>query len=715
MPAQSLRTPPPEPRYAAPPSPGTRMARWATFGGSALLTSFATYQMAEVVAAETTPLQYAMVGLFAITFAWIALSATAAVCGLLVKSGPSKAGRAAHHAVNGRTALIMPIRNEKPWMSFSSLEAMAKDLIDRGLTPGFEIFVLSDTTDPDIWLAETACFEHLRAGVGERIPVWYRRRASNEGRKAGNVRDFVSRWGARYDFMVVLDADSILSAQALSTLIGEMQADPDLGILQSVPRLAGGKTFFARLQQFAGRVYGPAVARGLAAWQGDDGNYWGHNAVIRVKAFAAAAGLPSLSGPKPFGGEILSHDFVEAALVRRAGWSVRMLPALEGSWEEGPPSLLETAARDRRWAQGNIQHLAVVRAAGLAWPSRLHFLFGVMSYAASPLWLALIAIGLALAFQAGVVHFDYFPEGLSLFPTWPRFDAERMVWLFALAMSVLLLPKMIGLACALLDSRLRKSLGAARLAIGVLIETLASALYAPIMMMMQSRQIWEILGGADSGWGVQRREAGPLPWRTLIGRHWLHTFLGLTVCAGLALLSHPLLGWMAPTLLGLVLAVPLSRLSGSSGFASLLRRWRLFEIPEEADQPAVMRMRDTIAHALRVQTEGLCLKSLVADEQARIRHFSTVLPPPPRPRGQPDLPRLTARQKIRDAESLDEALGWLTLEEQLTVLGDSHLFQDLLRPIARGAGSEHDGGAIDCGEWAVSRTISGPNLSTMHR
>jgi membrane glycosyltransferase len=73
-------------------------------------------------------------------------------------------------------------------------------------------------------------------------------------------------------------------------------------MIQTVPRLVGGRTPLARLQQFAGRVYGPMLARGLAAWFGNAGNYWGHNAVIRTQAFASSAGLPSCRGASPSAG-----------------------------------------------------------------------------------------------------------------------------------------------------------------------------------------------------------------------------------------------------------------------------------------------------------------------------------------------------------------------------------------------------------------------------
>ena len=208
---------------------------------------------------------------------------------------------------------------------------------------GFEIVMLSDSTDADAWIRETLKVAELRTALSSIMPVWYRRRWLNIARKSGNIEDFVTRWGGRYDHMIVLDADSLIDAPTLRQLVLAMQADPKLGILQTAPQLIGARTFFARLQQFASCVYGPVITRGLSAWSGDSGNYWGHNAIIRVAAFAQYCGLPKLKGRKPFGGYVLSHDFVEAALMRRGGWKVRMATDCGGSWEESPPSLIDVA------------------------------------------------------------------------------------------------------------------------------------------------------------------------------------------------------------------------------------------------------------------------------------------------------------------------------------------------------------------------------------
>jgi len=659
------------------PSPRTILARLVTFGGAIALTVYATYEMVAVVSVGVVSvLQWAMVALFAITFAWIALAAAAAVSGVLFGGVRLRAKRDLR--VDQRTALVMPVYNENPAGTFSALFAMAEALLEEE-AKGFEIFVLSDTTRPEIYVKETAAYHALREKLGDRMRVWYRRRPDNVGRKVGNLQDFVTRWGGRYDFMIVLDADSVLAPQTLIKLVREMAADPNLGLLQTVPRLVGGKTLFARLQQFAGRVYGPIVARGIASWQGDDGNYWGHNAIIRVRAFAAAAGLPVLPGKKPFGGAILSHDFVEAALLRRAGWAVRMLPTLGGSWEDSPPSLLDVAARDRRWAQGNIQHLAVIGSQGFTFSNRMHMAIGVMSYLASPLWFALIVIGLGSAAHIATVQFEYFTDELSLFPRWPIFDSERMIRLFVIAMATLLTPKILGVLRSFVDWELLRKVNPIRVVLGAVVETILSALYAPIMMLMQLRQVSEILIGQDSGWTTQSRKHARLPWAMLFRRHWLQTLCGIVVSIVLLYVSPPLFLWMSPALVGLVFALPLSAASGSVALAKIARFLGLLTVPEEVDVPRVIALRDEAEARLEELLDGVTIERLLSDEVARQRHFAAVQPRPPATRGHPDVMFITARAKLGDAHTAAEALSWLSPPERLAVLGDRDLFHALVR------------------------------------
>ena len=309
-----------------------------------------------------------------------------------------------------------------------------------------------------------------------------------------------------------------------------MAGSPAAGLIQSLPIIVGGKTLFARAQQFAGRVYGPMIAHGIAWWHGAEGNYWGHNAMIRTAAFAAAAGLPTLPGRKPFGGHVLSHDFVEAALIRRAGWAIHMLPGLRGSYEESPPSLSDVAIRDRRWCQGNLQHAAIVFSRGFHWVSRMHLLMGIGSYVTAPLWLLFLVIGILISVQSRFVLPDYFPAGPSLFPVWPVIDPVRSMWVFIGTMAMLLGPKLLAWFALMLHRDDRTGCGGVvRSFLSVLVESVLAGLLAPVAMLFQSVSVATILAGRDSGWQPQQREVGRVPFADTLRQYAPHTLVGLAL------------------------------------------------------------------------------------------------------------------------------------------------------------------------------------------
>ncbi|WP_158972551.1 glucans biosynthesis glucosyltransferase MdoH [Paraglaciecola sp. L3A3] len=653
-------------------------ARLITFGGATALTAYATHQMILIVTQDNaTVLQWVMVGLFLLTFVWIALAASASVAGFIFAG---RAGDSSSVDISSKkTVLLMPVYNEEPSETCAALYSMGKELAANNLSEQFEIFIISDSNDPDVWVQETAAVSKLKEALSGEIKVWYRRRHNNKAKKAGNVHDFVSRWGGRYDYMILLDADSLLSAATLKTLAQEMASDEQAGIIQTLPTLYRGDTLFARLQQFAGTVYGPIVARGITAWQGNDGNYWGHNAIIRVSAFAESAGLPAIGGVKPFKGDILSHDFVEAALMRRAGWSVRMLPALKGSWEESPPSLSDVATRDRRWAQGNIQHLAVLKAKGLRWPNRFHMLTGVMGYMASPIWFALILIGIVMAIQIHYVNIEYFSDQPSLFPQWPVFDSERMIALFIFTMGILLVPKVLGLIKAFFHPSLRQPLGIIRMTLGTLVEMFFSILYAPIFMLIHSQHIFDIFRGRDSGWATQQRQHNGTPWLQLVRQHYWHTLIGVGMSLLLYQYSPTLLIWLSPTLIGLVLSIPLSAISGSKSVAKWLKFLGILNIPEEVYAFSIISQRDRFAAQLREHLQTVSIRSLLETDRYRSSHFNLVAEAPLPTPGNPKVNSIIAEHKINDASNPQEALSWMNKQEILAMLSEPLLFNKLTK------------------------------------
>jgi membrane glycosyltransferase len=645
------------------------LRRACIFMGTAAMTAAGCYEMYEVLqVGGVTILEWMVLFLFVLLFAWIAFSFMSALAGFVVLLFRAKDALGIDPAaplplIGSRNAMLLPTYNEDPYRIMARLRAMCESVDQSGHGSGFDWFVLSDTTNPSVWIAEEKCFLRLREDLRAKN-IFYRHRPENTARKSGNIEDWIKRFGAGYDHMIILDADSLMTGDTIVRLVSAMERHPGVALIQTLPIVVNARTLFARLQQFSGRLYGPLIAAGIAWWHGSEGNYWGHNAIIRVRAFAQDAGLPDLHGRKPFGGHILSHDFVEAALMRRAGWAIRMVPTLGGSFEECPPSLLDFAARDRRWCQGNLQHLAVLPARGLHWVSRLHLLTGIGSYLTAPLWLLFLVLGILISLQAQFVRPEYFPKGFSLFPKWPAQDPILAAWVFAGTMGLLILPKFLAYVLLETQTRNRKQCGGGLLVLaGVVIETFLSGLIAPVMMIFQSSAVGEILLGRDAGWQVQRRDNGEWPTSDLMRKYAVPTFFGVGMAASAFAVSVPLLLWMTPVIVGLLLSIPIAMLSSRVSDP----RSRLFRTPEQTAPPQVLIRANELANASG-KAIACPLLELRNDPRVLDAHLMNLPGDQPRHRGQINPHLAIARAKIEDAETFEEALGYLTARETFAVL-----------------------------------------------
>jgi membrane glycosyltransferase len=681
MPTQALRDFPKRNRIEGAGRTLVSLRRAYILVGTAALTLAGCYEMYNVLkVGGVTVLESMVLVLFVLLFAWIAFSFMSTLAGFFVllfrmRDPLGIDPRAPLPLIRSRNAMLLPTYNEDPYRIVARLRAICESVEETGCGSGFDWFVLSDTTDPSIWIAEEKCFLQLRRNLDAR--VFYRHRPQNVARKSGNIEDWIRRFGSGYDHMIILDADSLMTGDTIVRLVAAMESNPAVALIQTLPIVVNAKTLFARLQQFAGRLYGPLIAAGVAWWHGSEGNYWGHNAIIRVRAFAQDAGLPELRGRKPFGGHVLSHDFVEAALMRRGGWAIRMAPALGGSFEECPPSLLDFAARDRRWCQGNLQHLAILPARGLHWVSRLHLLTGIGSYLTAPLWLFFLVLGILISLQAQFVRPEYFPKGFSLFPTWPAQDPVLAAWVFLGTMGLLIVPKLLAYVLLLTQAEYRRQFGGGLIVLtGILIETLLSGLIAPVMMIFQSSAVGEILLGRDAGWEVQRRDDGGVPRREIIRKYALPTLIGVLMAVSAYAVSLPLLLWMAPVIIGLLLAVPIAMVSSTAGPQSVNGRSKLFATPEQTAAPKVLRRANELTYA---SDQAICcsLQELRNDPDLLAAHLRS-LAVIPRNRGQVDPDLAVARAKIEDAESFDEAVGYLNRRETFAVLSSGASLQELL-------------------------------------
>nr|WP_321397171.1 glucans biosynthesis glucosyltransferase MdoH [uncultured Desulfobacter sp.] len=635
----------------------------------AVTVSLSIYGITEMYGVLTTNtatgLQWVFLVLFSINFLWIVFAFSQALLGFLIHLKP-RLIKQREIDPPFKTAILLPIYNEDPIRIRATIEAMNSDLMVKA--PGkFAFFILSDTNRADAWVAEEHTFMDVINKNDQGCPVYYRRRHQNSERKAGNIGDWVQRWGGGYEAMIVLDADSIMSAESMVTLTRRLAAAPCVGLIQTLPTIVLANTLYSRLQQFANQCFGPIYGDGLSAWVGMSSNFWGHNAIIRTQAFAESCHLPILSGKPPFGGHVLSHDFIEAALLCRAGWGVRFDTDIQASFEEAPPSLIDILIRDRRWCQGNLQHSRFIFAKGFVLPTRLHLFCGLMSYLSAVFWLSLIIVGLAIAIQATFVRPEYFANP-SLFPTWPVFDSERALSLFVVSMAIVLAPKAFGWFAAMVNiPRCLRFGGPILLTVSTLLEMVMSGLYAPILMVSQFGVVFSILRGKDSGWMPQSRDDGALSWKSVMHTHAGHTVFGIALAAISLLLSKELFYWLLPITAGLILSIPLSWLSGGTKRTNFIKKIGLLRAPEEKDPVQILvELKRKLAEMPQPQKMHT-LSRLVNNPQLFKWHISQLRDTKDEKLNFHE-PSIIAEWKLHHADSLQQLESWLKPAETLALL-----------------------------------------------
>ncbi|WP_376876700.1 glucans biosynthesis glucosyltransferase MdoH [Albirhodobacter sp. R86504] len=528
-------------------------------------------------------LDYIRATLILISTLWLAWGAIGGLLGLLTRPKPALE---APDGLPHRTVILVPVYNEDPVATFSRVAAMDASLAAIGRAQEFHFAVLSDTRNEAIAEKELLWFARLveeRDGIGR---FFYRRRQQNTGKKAGNIEDFISRSGSAYDFALILDADSLMEGETIVRMVRRMQAEPRLGLLQTLPKVTRASSRFGRAGQFAASFFSPVFARGLAMMQGTTGPFWGHNAMVRVRAFAESCGLPALRGKPPFGGHVMSHDYVEAALLARARWIVRLDDDLQGSFEEGPENIIDHAKRDRRWCQGNLQHARIIGAPGLRGWSRFVFAQGIMAYIAPLFWLGFILASIAAPLLAPEP--DYFPEPNWPFPIFPQNEAAKAIALALGIFGLLLLPKLLVAIKAAFDGRARGFGGGGLAFLSTLNELILSSITAPIHLLFAARAVFQVLMGLDGGWPTNNRGDGRLSLREAwAASGWIVT-IGVVGLAATYTFAPMLLLWLLPV------GIPMSLAPFIISWTSKPSTTALMKTPEETSPAAVMGLQDTI-------------------------------------------------------------------------------------------------------------------------
>jgi membrane glycosyltransferase len=576
-----------------------RTLRWLFLGLVLATTAAAVSRLLNVL--KVDGLSWAEVAyliLVAVLFCWISnsfwlasIGAYARWRGILDTTLRRPKGKDAQLRLSpSRTAILFPVRNEDSKRVFSGMRSVCDSIRASGIADRFDVYILSDSNNLDHVWAETQGWHWLQDGRGPN--VYYRHREDNTGRKAGNVAEFCRNWGALYDYMIVLDADSLMTGDALAALVNLMDVNPRAALIQAPPQLVGRDSLFARIQQFSSSVYGPLYATGLSLLQGPGGNYWGHNAIIRIGPFMAHCGLPKLPGRAPLGGEIMSHDFVEAALLRRAGWSLHLVTDLDGSYEEPPPTLIDHLVRDRRWCQGNLQHARLILGQGFKTESRGHFLSGVMSYVSSPLWLAMLIVSVfVMANQQYIPPVTY----VGRYPVLASAISHTVDFVTLVLAMVLLLygPKIFAMLLVLRDREARRAHGGTvGVILSVVLEAVFSTLLAPISMLSQSAFVVRILLGETQGWGSQHRAERRMQLPVIAQAFAAHTFIGIAATIAVYKFLPVSLWLFLPLFVGPIFSIPLVWLTSSAAAGRGTRRLGLFITPDERGLiPIVDRVR----------------------------------------------------------------------------------------------------------------------------
>ncbi len=547
-----------------------------------------------------TNLEIAQLGLGLTLFAWLCMAFWTAVIGFVLQLAnidPLSLRRkqlAPDHSrpLTQRHAVVMPVYNEDTRRIMVGFEACVRELMGTENAAQFDFYMLSDTRDSEKADNELRAFTRLQKRLGDfSSQVFYRRREQNLHRKVGNLKEFCERWGGHYESMIVLDADSVMSSERMQDLARRIEQNPDTALVQTIPMPVRQNTFFGRFVQFAAHLYSPMLATGLSFWQTDSANYWGHNAIIRIAPFMQHCGLPTLQGRAPFGGEILSHDFVEAALLRRAGWQAYLLTETTGSYEEVPSNIVDYAIRDRRWVQGNIQHLGLLKVKGLKTENRLHFLFGAFAYISSLVLFCMLALGTADALIRATSVPEFFVSEYQLFPSWQIARQDMMMVTLWGTAALLFLPKLLGITLALIK-RKEEFGGTWVLLKSAALELMMVVLIAPLMMFYHSYFVLSVLIGHSVKWEAQEREGRKVPWKVAFKHTQIMSCLAVVWGVTTFYYTPSLFMWLLPVLVGMVLAAPVIHFSSSDSLGMAMRKRGIFVIDQELEEcTALKRLR----------------------------------------------------------------------------------------------------------------------------
>lgn len=538
-----------------------------------------------------------IIGLFAILFCWISIGFWTSIMGLIL--AVIKKDRytiaipndpAAHIDAKHRTALVMPICNEDVSRVFAGLEATYESLVETGHAQCCDFYILSDTNDPDLYVNELKAWADFNAKKADNgCNIFYRHRKRRVKRKSGNIDDFCRRWGHQYEYMMILDADSIMTGDCILKMVAMMEMNPTAGILQSPPKSVRMTTLYGRIQQFANQIYSDIFCSGTHFWQLSEAQYWGHNAMIRLKPFIEHCILSPLQKRKgPI--HILSHDLVEATLMRRAGYGVWIAYDMNGSYEELPGNMIEDLKRDNRWCMGNLINLRLIFKSGITLTHRVMFLTSGMAYISSLLWLVFLIFSTLLLLVFNISEPQYFFQPNQFYPTWPRWDEQLAIQLLSTTMVLLFAPKLFSYGIIIARTGAKDVGGIFKLTLSILIEMVWSMILAPIRMIFHSKFVVKAWLGSKIQWKSPSRSDDALTWGESFYFCWPLSLLGIVWLCVIIWLNPQFTYWYIAILIPLTISPLVIRISGLSSIGMKAKKAGLFLTPEETHPSRAVKL-----------------------------------------------------------------------------------------------------------------------------
>ena len=304
-------------------------------------------------------------------FAWIAPSFWTTLFGfaVILRGGDPFAITRTPRALGGRPpparahGIVMPVFNEDPERVMAGVAATMSSLEDRGVLAGLRPLHPQRHQRPESGSRRSWPSTRLRGLARDPARLFYRKRREQHRPQGRQHRRFLRALGRPlplHDRARRRQRDERRHARHMVAADGarsRRRHHPDPADAGQPARRCSRAHPAVRSR----RLRADVRARACNWWQAGDGNYWGHNAIIRIRAFVEHCRPAGLSG------QAAARRRDPQPRLRRGGaHAPRRLEGVAApatstaATRRRPPTLIDYAARDRRWCQGNLQHIRLI-------------------------------------------------------------------------------------------------------------------------------------------------------------------------------------------------------------------------------------------------------------------------------------------------------------------------------------------------------------------